>query len=206
MSNTARQIRQHINRRVPAGKAFSATTFRQYGSASNVRKILSRLTQAGTIKRVAPGLFAKPKQVPHIGETLPSPQEVVETIAQSTGEIIAIHGAEAARRLQLTTQTPMQPVFFTTGNTRQIKISNRTILLKHISPRKLVAPGTIVGTVISALWYFGQKNASLKSIHTIKKQLTQKEFESILQKIEYMPAWMADLFYQYQKELAANGR
>ena len=183
----------------PTGQLFSANTFCQAASYENVRKILGRMAIAGKIKRVARGLYIKPKHVAYIGETLPSPIEIVQNIAQSTGEIIAIHGAEAARKLQLTTQVPMQPIFYTTGNSREIKTPNRTIILQHISPRKLVAPETIAGTVISALWYLGKANVSLEILYKIQKQLTHNEFNSISEYVDRMPAWMASLFYQYQQ-------
>ncbi|MFN7098473.1 MAG: DUF6088 family protein [Gammaproteobacteria bacterium] len=182
----------------PAGQLFSVATFHHAASYENTRKILGRLATAGTIKRVARGIYVRPKQVPYVGETLPSPIEIVQMISQSTGEVIAIHGAEAARRLQLTTQVPMQPVFYTTGNTREIKTGNRTIFLQRISPRKLVAPGTIAGTVISALWFLGKSNTTQEVVAKIKQQLSAEEFQQVLNNIAHMPAWMASLFYQYQ--------
>lgn len=193
---------QHLEAQImaqPLGQPFSANTFRQAASYENVRKILGRMAIAGKIKRITRGLYARPKQVPYIGETLPSPTEIVQSIAKSTGEIIAIHGAEAARRLQLSTQVPMQPIFYTTGNSRIIKTPNRTIVLQHISPRKLVAPETIAGNVISALWYLGKNKATLEILYKIQKQLEPKEFNSIMAYIDRMPAWMANLFYQYQQ-------
>lgn len=195
--NAAYKIQEQILAS-PTGQPFSASSFRHVASYENARQTLGRLVKAGAIKRVTRGIYVKPKQVPYIGESLPSPIEIVQAIAQTTGEVIAIHGAEAARRLQLTTQVPMQPVFYTTGNTREIKTGNRTIFLQRISPRKLVAPGTMAGTVISALWFLGKSNTTQEIVAKIKQQLSAEEFQQVLNHIDHMPAWMASLFYQYQ--------
>src|ERR1700685_725130 len=99
-------VKQYLSH-IPAGKPFPANALRQFGSTENIRQILSRLVKAGELKRLARGIFVKPKHVNKVGEMLPSASEVALTLAQSTGETIAIHGAEAARQLQLSTQVPM---------------------------------------------------------------------------------------------------
>ncbi len=194
-----KQLRKYIQR-IPYGKPFSNVALRQYVSTDNARQILSRMVKSGEIVRVARGIFVRPKKVAYLGKTLPSAEKITKMIARSSNETIAIHGAEAARRLRLTTQTPMQPTFYTTGNTRHIKLSNLTITLKHISPKKLVAPGTIAGTVISALWYLGKDNVTPATINTIRKQLTIEQFNTVLDTIDHMPAWMANVIYHYQRE------
>jgi hypothetical protein len=72
------------------------------------------------------------------------------------GGPIEVHGAEAARRFGFSAQMPVRPVYYTTGPSRRIEYSGIPIILKHVSPRKLVAPGTNVGLAISALWYLGE--------------------------------------------------
>jgi hypothetical protein len=197
-TSTISQIREQIAK-APAGKPFVGSSLRHLAPTDNLRKILERLAKSGEIKRVARGVFIKPKQVAYLGEYLPSTREVVEVLAHASGEIISIHGAEAARQLRLTTQVPMQTVFYTTGNSRKIKIGKRVVTLKHISPKKLIMPGTIVGTVITALWYLGRKNVSSKTLEIIHQQLTQKDFNTVLQQIPYMPAWMASVFFHFQQ-------
>lgn len=188
--------------RIPAGKLFTTQDFHHFGNPENVRKILGRMAKSNEITRVAPSVFTRPKMAPYIGKILPSANEIAATIAKASGETIAIHGAEAARKLNLTTQTPMKSIFYTSGNSRNIKSGNRTIVLKHISPRKIVAPGTTLGLVISALWYLGKDNVSEKTIKMIKTRLTENEFCEIVRSRHRMPAWMADKLYRFQKEHA----
>lgn len=191
------KIKEHL-KEIPEGETFTTGSLRHLASVDNVRQILNRLIKNGEIKRVARGVFVKVKHVP-VGEVLPLVSEIVETIARATGETIAVHGAEAARQLQLTTQMPMRLILYTSGNTREVKIKNQSVLLKHVSPSKLVAPGTVAGTVISALSYLEREQVSLETLKKIQNQLSDEEFDSVLKEVNHMPAWMANIFYYFQK-------
>lgn len=189
---------------LPSGKAFSPSELRHLASTDNIRQILSRLTKIGELKRVARGVFIKPKPIAKMGVVLPSPTEIAKTLTKSTGETIAIQGAEAARILQLTTQVPMQLIFYTSGNTRALKINNRTVKLKHVNPSRLIAAGTTSGLVISALSYLGRDNVSTQTIERIKHCISAKEFKHTLGLTKQMPAWMSDIFYHYQQKSKRN--
>ncbi len=195
----AMQIREYLAK-IPDGQSFPSSTLRTFASTENIRQVLGRLVKTGQIIRVTRGVFAKSKQMPTIGEILPSTSEVADALAESTGETIIIHGAEAARQLQLTTQVPMRPVFYTSGNTRTLKLANRTVKLKHVNPSKLVAPGTMPGLVITALDYLGRENVTKKTLKIIKQRISPEDFKATLQLIKQMPAWMADVFFHYQQE------
>lgn len=192
-------IKQYISS-LPEGTPFAANTLREFASTDNIRQIMTRLVKSGEINRVARGIFIKPKSASAYGMQLAAATEVAKMIAESTGETIIPHGSEAARQLQLTTQVPMRPVFYTNGNTRTLKISNRTVKLKHVNPSKLIAPGTTEGLVISALSYLGKENVSVETIHFIKQRVSVEEFHQTIKLVEHMPAWMADLFYRFQQE------
>ena len=99
--------------------------------------------------------------------------------------------------LQLSTQVPMQPIFYTSGTSRKIKLGKQTITLKHISPRKQVKPGTITCLVITALWYLGKDHVNANIICAIKQRLNEKQFSEVTKHTHQMPIWMADTFKQY---------
>lgn len=187
------EIKRHIHQ-LPEGEPLTARSLHHLAHADNVRQILARMVRSGELKRVARGIYVKPKHSARVGTILPSVREVTQLIIDTKGEAIGVHGAEAARQLQLTTQVPMRLSFYTSGYTREVKIKKQTVLLKHVSPSKLIAPG-IAGTVISALLYLGSKQVSEKTLLKIKNQLTPEEFESVLKEIKHMPAWMANVFY-----------
>jgi hypothetical protein len=184
---------------LPVGEAFSSNALRQFASTENIRQILNRLVKSGEIRRVARGVFVRSEEGSAL-QSLPSALEIAKTLMQSTGETIMVHGAEAARQLRLSTQVPMRLVFYTNGNTRTLKIANRTIKLKHVNPSRLIAPGTTPGLVISALRYIGKNEITMDTIYLIKQNVTQEEFDSLFSFIEKMPGWMANIFYKYQQE------
>lgn len=186
---------------LPEGEPFSSSVLRPFASTENIRQILNRLVNAREIKRVARGIFVKPKQLSS-GEQYPLSFEIAQALTKSTGETIIVHGAEAARQLQLTTQVPMRLVFYTNGNTRILKIANRTIRLKHVNPSRLIAPGTMAGLVISALWYLGREAVTAETLSTVKQRISEEEFKETIALTEKMPAWMSDIFYKYQQENA----
>lgn len=192
-------IKQYIGE-LPEGKSFPANSLRSFATTDNIRQFLNRQVKAGILKRVARGVFVKPKQSELLGEILPNAFEIATSLSKSTGETITVQGAEAARMLQLTTQVPMQFIFYTSGNTRTLKLSSTTVKLKHVNPSRLIAPGTTPGLVICALNYLGRKNVTINTIEKIKSVISQNEFNQTIQLADKMPAWMADIFYRYQKE------
>lgn len=190
-------IQNHINK-IPKGLPFAMKSIEGQISYTNLRQILSRLVKTGEVMRATRGIYVRPKELPYLGKVLPEPEEIIKTIAQQTGEIIALHGAEAAHRLNLSTQVPIQPIFYTTGNSRRIKLGNLEIILKHISPSKLVNPGTVTCLVISALWYLGKHETNQKIIKKIKQRIKPEEFLLLLKHTKNMPAWMSELFKPYK--------
>ena len=94
----------------------------------------------------------------------------------------------------------MQTIFYTSGNTLVLKFNNTKIKLKHVNPSRLIAAGTTPGLVICALNFVGRENVTLNMIAKIKSVIPKKEFIQTTQLTDRMPAWMADVFYRYQKE------
>lgn len=192
-------IKKYIDE-LPEGKTFSASELRSFSTTENIRQFLNRQVKAGKIKRVAKGIFVKPKQSELVGEILPNAFEIAAALSKSTGETITVQGAEAARVLQLTTQVPMRLIFYTSGNTRVLKFNNTKVKLKHVNPSRLIAAGTTSGLVLCALNFMGHENVTLNTIDKIKAIIPAKEFVEILKLTDKMPAWMADIFYLYRKE------
>jgi hypothetical protein len=195
----SKNILKHIEQ-IPIGKPFSINSLRGTTSGSNLRQILCRLAKKKYITRLSRGIYVRPLVNKLVGEIPPEPQEITKTIAKTYGEKIGVSGAEAAYLLELSTQIPVKHVFYTTGTTRTIKIGNLEIILKHISPRKLIEPETFIGTVISALWYLGKENLTLEILEKIKHKLGAKKFFQLYNYLIKMPNWMANVFYNYKRE------
>ena len=135
--STTEAIRAGI-RDLPRGKPFTSAHFLKHGARGSVDRALSRYTRSriGYIQRVSRGVFVRPRTSRFVGTVLPDVLEVVEAIAGRTGETVQIHGAEAARRLRLSTQVPTAPVFLTSASSRAIRVGNITVKMIHTSNRR----------------------------------------------------------------------
>ena len=93
----------------------------------------------------------------------------------------------------------MRLIFYTNGNSRKLKMGNRTVELKHVNPSRLVGAGRTSGTVISALLYIGKVNVTNETIGRVKSQISRHDFECVLMEIENLPVWLANALYHYKK-------
>lgn len=197
--SVAEQIRQRV-KKLPRGEPFTTNGLIKLGSRPAVDKALSRLVEAGLIKRVARGVFVRPKKSPFIGNVMPDESHVVNVIAKGHGETIQVHGAEAARRFKISTQMPTKPIYYTSGSSREIQIGKLTVKLMHTSShRKLLHAGKKTGLALTALWYLGKEKVNTTTIQLIQEGLSSKEFETL--RSTSMPAWMTQAIEAYDKDV-----
>jgi hypothetical protein len=196
---TVEAIRNRINA-IGVGEPFTSTQFNALGTRASVDQTLSRLVKQGEIARISRGVFVRPKKSRYVGEVMPEPSKVAQAIATAHGETIQVHGAEAARLLGLTTQMPLQAVFNTSGPSRELKLGNLPLVLKHVARRKLALSGRPSGLALSALWYLGKEQVSTNTIKAIREKLTPQAFEEFKAETSSMPAWMVDTLHRYEQE------
>lgn len=195
---TAKVIRQRIEG-TPVGEPFTPAAFLKFGTRASVDQTLSRLVKAGSIERVTRGVFVRPEVSRFVGKVLPEPLKVAETVARTTGSIVQIHGAEAARRFELTRQVPTQPVFSTSGPSKRIRVGKMEIRLQHVCQRKLTLAGRPAGLALAAMWYLGKAEVTPSLIEKIRRKLSGDEFEALKSATSSMPAWMSDALFRHER-------
>lgn len=198
---TVEAIRNRINE-IAVGEPFISTQFNALGTRASIDQTLSRLVKKGEITRLARGVFVRPKQNRYVGEVMPEPTRVAQAIASARGETLQVQGAEAARLLGLTTQMPIQAVFYTSGPSRELKLGNLPLILKHVARRKLALSGRPAGLALSALWYLGKEQVTPTTIKTIREKLTPEAFAEFKAETPSMPAWMTNALHRYEHEAA----
>lgn len=184
---TVQAITSKINK-ISKGEPFSTRAFQKLGARAAVDKTLSRLVKQGMIKRVTQGVYVRPKENRFIGSVAPPINKVVKVIAESNGEIVQVHGAEAANRFQLSTQTQVQPVYYTSGSSRSFTIGTLKVTMIHASPRKLQLAGKRSGLALSALWYLGKEGVTEQAAQKVCSQLKSEELQELMSADK--PAWM----------------
>ena len=193
--SVAESIRNRVLR-IRKGEPFTTGSFLHAGSRPAVDKALSRLVEEGLIDRVARGVFVRPKISKFVGKVMPSVAQVINAMAKSSGETLQIHGAEAVRRFQISTQMPVKAVYYTNGASREVTVCNTKVRLIHTSStKKLQHAGTNVGAAISALWYLGKDDVGEREILLIAKGLSRVEFERLCG--SKLPNWMVEALKQY---------
>jgi hypothetical protein len=106
---------------LPKGHVLSPKEFIHLGSRAAVDQAFSRLAKAGSLLRVARGIYvacAQGKAGTHEGGT----EAVVLSIAAKGKAAITSNGAVAAKSFGLIAQTPDEVVFLTSGRSKQLTV------------------------------------------------------------------------------------
>ncbi|PYC23094.1 hypothetical protein DMX02_08580 [Pseudomonas jessenii] len=201
-------VAESISNRIkhmPKGKPFASAVFAQAGSRASVDKALSRMVLNGSLERVARGVYMRPKQSEYTGKKVrANPIAVMEAVARARGETIQVHGVEAVRRLGLSTQMQVLPTYYTSGTTREIKIGNAVVRLRHASRQRLQQAGTHVGMVLTALLYLGKEGLTEQAVSKIASSLSAVEFNKLM--VCKMPEWMRSALAGFAKEYVCQDR
>ncbi|MCX5823709.1 MAG: DUF6088 family protein [Deltaproteobacteria bacterium] len=171
------------------GSVFTPGRFLDLGSRDAVDKVLSRLAQKGTIRRLARGLYDYPEHHPVMGILAPSPDAIARTLA-GQGIRLQPSGAYAANRLGLSTQVPARIVYLTDGPSRTVRVGNQEIHLQRTTPRNMGPADRISGLVIQALRHLGQKHVDDAVIQTLQRKLSDQDKKRLIKDIAYAPAWV----------------
>jgi hypothetical protein len=188
-SPIAAQIVEHVAG-LPEGVPVTAKAFLHLGSRAAVDQILSRLVKHDVLMRPGRGLYVKPVES-RFGKRGPGVEELVKGVSQVMGETIVPHGAAAANTLGLSTQVPVKPIYLTSGSTRQLKIGNLVIELRHAPEWQLIMPNQVSGSVIRALAYIGKAQAG-EAVEKLEKRLPEVAKAEVIASRPRLPTWLAE--------------
>ena len=193
MSKAAQSIDKAILRSIryrPAASVFSPRHFASLGRPDAVRKALSRLVTAGTIRRIRRGLYDLPRSHPIIGQTAPDIMATVRALMDGSHAQWQFTGAYAANALGLSDQVPAKIVILTDGVPRKVALDKLTLSFRRASPRNMLGAGRRVGLVIQALRYLQGSPVMAKHVAKLKRDLdadTKKDLAALTPKL---PVWM----------------
>lgn len=177
------------------GPVFGARSFLDLGSRDAVDQALSRHARAGTVRKIARGLYDLPR-TSKFGEVPASSDAIAEAIKGRDAVRLQPAGAYAANVLGLSEQVPVRLVFLTDGPSRRIKVGRREILLKHTTPRNMATAGRVSGTVIQALRSIGQRHVDESVIRRLRRNLKPEDRVALVKDAHLAPAWIAAIFHQ----------
>lgn len=172
------------------GTLFFVEDFIAFSSANTVQKALERLTEKEEIKRVARGIFTRPKHDRYIGEVPITTDEIAQAIAKRDKARIVPTGEFALNVLGLSPQVPVNIVFLTDGTPRKVQVGKKTILFKRTGPKNLNAIGKISSLVIQALKTIGKDHVSEEQKLKIIGLLEKEEHNRLEHDIRLAPEWI----------------
>ena len=188
MKTTMNAVLRRIRAR-HRGSVFTPKQFTDLGSRAAIDQALSRLQRSGQIRRLARGVYEFPKVHPRIGVLSPSSEAVAKAMAERTGSRITVSGAKALNLLGLSTQVPMQNVYWTEGPSRTIRIGNQTVALKHVAPSKMIGAGTEAGMVIQAVRSLGKRAVQEVPVQTLANRLPRSVKRAVRRLVHAGPIW-----------------
>jgi hypothetical protein len=178
------------SRRLPTGALLAPRSFLHLGSRAAVDQAFSRMARSGELVRVGRGRYVRPRQT-RFGARIPSPSELVERLAEATGELVVPGGAAAAHGLGLTTQVPVRAVYLTSGATRELKLGSQTVELRNAPAWKLWGAGAREGDVLRALEWMGKGGVTHQVAQRAVEKLEPEERERLLLACASVPSWLS---------------
>ncbi|MDP2942810.1 MAG: DUF6088 family protein [Candidatus Omnitrophota bacterium] len=180
------------------GWVFTPNHFLDLGSRTAVAQALVRLVRAGTIRRLAHGLYDYPEKHPTLGDLPANYERIAQALAGRDNLRIQPSGAYAANLLGLTEQVPARIVFLTDGANRTVQINKQQLALKRTTPKNMATAGRMSGLVIQALRYLGQDNVDDKIIGILKKKLSSDDKRQLINDLRFAPVWIGTIFRKLQ--------
>ena len=178
------------------GWVFTPNHFLDLGSRSAVGNSLSQLTAAGTIRRLAFGLYDYPQKHPKLGLLSPKPDTIAQAISEKDDTRLQPSGAYAVNLLGLSQQVPAKIVYLTDGAEKNVTVGNQQIQLRRTTPKNMATAGRPSGLVIQALRYLKKDGVTDDHIAALKRTLPDADRERLWKDRIYAPAWMRPVFKQ----------
>lgn len=187
-------------RQTKAGKLFFPDMFSDLAENTAIRKALQRLTEKGSITRVAQGIYVIPQNSSLVGKIMPGAEAVAAAIAKRDKIRIVPTGYQAQYLLGLSTQIPIKVVYLTDGVQRIIHVGKQTINFKKTAPKTLAAKGEISSLVIQALKTIGKEYVTETEKNLVLNHLKNEKQELIKHDLKLAPQWIGDIMKEALKQ------
>jgi len=175
------------------GSLFFVDSFAGQGNAKAVGKALERLVHTGELHRVATGIYVHPIKDNILGIVMPGIEDIAKAIARRDKARILPTGSYALYKLGLSTQVPLNVVYYTDASARKIKMGKQTIAFKKTNAKNLAAIGDLSKLAIQALRTIGKDKVSDKELMQIRELLKKEKSYHLQHDIKLAPEWIRKL-------------
>ena len=175
------------------GWVFTPKHFVDFGARGAVDVALSRLVQAGDIRRIGRGLYDYPRQHAKLGALSPDAAILANAVSAQTGDRLAPSGATAVNSFGLSTQVPARASFATSGPTRVKKAGGRSLTLRHSRVPVLNKASDTVNSVLQGLAHLGKGRIDDDVIARFVTRIDDRDMKTLLNARAQMPGWLSDV-------------
>ena len=172
------------------GMLYFVSSFDSISNAKSVNKALERLVKSGELQRVATGIYVRSAKDKILDLVSPNIDDIAVAIAKRDKARIVPTGTYALYKLGLSTQVPLNIVYYTDASARKIKIDKQTITFKKASSINLAATGSISKLVIQALRTIGKDNITDEEIIKINNILKNEKPYHLQHDLAIAPEWI----------------
>lgn len=165
--------------------------FKEIADMDPTNKALSRLCEAGMIRRIMQGIYDKPVYSPLLKEySAPNIESVVAALARKFSWTIAPAEETALNYLHMSTQISNDWCYISDGPYRDYKIGPYTIEFKHCANKEISGRSAITIAVIQAIKYIGKDNIQVEDKKRLSLILKNEDKEKILKEAMTTTAWI----------------
>lgn len=175
------------------GWVFTPKHFIDFGTRGAVDVALSRLVQAGDIRRIGRGLYDYPRQHAKLGALNPDAAVLADAVSAQTGDRLAPSGATAVNSFGLSTQVPVRASFATSGPTRVKKVGGRSLTLRHSRVPVLDKASDTANSVLQGLAHLGKGRIDDDMIARFATRIDDRDMKILLNARAQMPGWLSDV-------------
>jgi len=183
------------------GSLFFVDSFAGLGNAKSVGKALERLVRTGELHRVATGIYVHPVKDNILGVVMPGIEDIAKAIAKRDKARILPTGSYALYKLGLSTQVPLNVVYYTDASARKIKMGKQTITFKKTSAKNLAAIGELSKLAVQALRTIGKDKVGDRELMQIRELLKKEKPYHLQHDIKLAPEWIRKLLRSVVREL-----
>lgn len=176
--------------RLREGTPVSAITFLDMGTKPAIRSTLLRLVRAQKLLRVGRGTYVVPV-VSRFGSSAPSAHRFIEELSKQSGEDIVSSGATTANDLGLTTQVPVEMIYWTSGRSRKLNLGKLVLHLERVPSWQLVLAKEPAGEIVRVLAWAGPEHVH-SALEKVAEKVPRSEMVKVAQQYHRFPRWLAD--------------
>jgi hypothetical protein len=179
------------------GTIFVISDFTDISPTPTIKKVLSRLVEDKTIRRIMRGIYEYPVYNTFLDEYVaPSPHQIAKALSRNFGWTIVPYEDAALNMLGLSTQVPASWTYASNGPYKEYSYGNVTIKFKHISNKDITNLSAKSALIIQALKAIGRDKMNEKFIKQLSDILTPNEKESLLEDTKRSSAWISGTIKQ----------